>query len=79
MCGDIKSIFVPDGQKITLYNIAQFKGEKATFTKSVECLPEVNFELLSLYGMKIHKVEDKQSGFAEPSKIGNKTNKKFMR
>lgn len=66
VCDDIKSIFIPPNRKVTLHNFKNFKGKQVVFTKSVECLPEVNFELISKYGIKVHKLDHSQEdGTAE--------------
>lgn len=43
---DIKSIYVPKRTKVSLFNLDKFKGKKATFTKSVECLDAIDFKIL---------------------------------
>jgi len=45
----IKSIHIPQGKHLTLYNLACFGGKAATFSKSVDCLDNLNFELLEKF------------------------------
>lgn len=54
---DIKSIYVPKKTKVTLYNLDNFNGKKATFSKSVECLDNLDFSILLEKGVKISNVD----------------------
>ena len=61
---DVKSIFVPKKTKVTLFNLDKFKGKKATFTKSVECLDSIDFNIL---------LAQKSSLIEESSKLTKKS------
>jgi len=50
---DIKSIYVPKNTKVTLFDLNNFEGKKAVFTKSVECLDNLDYKFLLEQGVKI--------------------------
>jgi len=49
-----RSVHVPKGKKVTVYDTCQFAGEDATFTPGdVECIDEIDFDLLAANGITL--------------------------
>lgn len=48
---DVQSVYVPEGLKIKLFNLAHFNGKTAVFHRTVECIDELNFQLLQKSGI----------------------------
>nr|AWX67867.1 carboxy-terminal crystallin fold protein [Philasterides dicentrarchi] len=60
---DVKSIYVPEGLRIKLYNLPHFEGKTAIFHHTVECIDNIDFKLLQKYGIKI--VQNKSLGLTQ--------------
>jgi len=43
---EVKSVKVPEGKTIYLYNLPCFNGQNARFAEDVECLEEIDFSML---------------------------------
>lgn len=75
---DIKSVYVPKKTKVTLYNLDNFNGKKATFSKSVECLDNLDFSILLERGVHLsnsEKEDSKKIAFIEDTSSARQMNK----
>jgi hypothetical protein len=50
---EIKSLTVPEGMNVYLYNMPCFNGLDAEFTHDVACLEAIDFSLLEIHGIKL--------------------------
>lgn len=50
---EIKSITVPEGKNIYLYNMPCFNGLDAEFTHDIACLDNIDFSLLQVHGITL--------------------------
>jgi len=83
---DVKSIAVPDGQTVYLYNNPCFNGESAEVSASIECMDTgsvtANFNLLGVTIMEEKEIMKKAPGgkqvrYKKPSVVRAESLKKF--
>jgi len=43
---EVKSVKIPSGRTIYLYNLPCFNGQNAQFSASVECLDNIDFSMI---------------------------------
>lgn len=90
---EVKSISVPDGSTIYLYNNPCFNGESAEITESIECLStvegdeDIDFQQLLNMGITIMDEKEmmkknpggKQARYSKPNVVKSESLKKFKK
>lgn len=74
---EVKSLKVPEGKTIYLYNLPCFNGQNAQFTGSVECLDKVDFAMLEKYGINL--LSEEVSMFKNPGSMQAKYRRPNLR
>lgn len=88
---EVKSILVPEGQSVFLYNNPCFNGESAEITASIECLNTVegeeDIDFQQLIGVTIMDEKEmmkanpggKQARYTKPNVVKAESLKKFRK